>query len=177
MHKPLTKKQIKKLNKQTTEKYSPDLDFIILLQDVTDPINVGSFFRIADAFGISKIILTNNAPTPPDPNISLTSRGLERSVDWEYFEFTEIALSKLRKEGYSIIAVELSESSVDYSDYDYSEKTCFILGNEASGVYKNILELCDAVVHIPMFGKGPSLNVNVAGAIVISEAISKFKTL
>src|SRR5690606_13400593 len=99
---------------------------------------------------------TNNSPKPPAKRVSMVSRGLERRVEWEYIEKAEIAIENLKSIGYQIIAVELSENSVNYSNFKYGNKVCLILGNEAKGVYKKILEICDGAVHIPMLGKGPS---------------------
>lgn len=171
MHKPLSKTTIKKLNKKLTAKVSTDCEVVFLLQDVTDPINVGSFFRIADGLGINKIYMTGNTPTPPDGGISLTSRGMERRIEFELHENTEDLIKELKKEKFEIIAVELTEDSKIYNEYEYNDKVCLVMGNEASGVYKSTLKLCDAAVAIPMLGKGPSLNVNVAGAIVASHII------
>lgn len=174
MHKPLSKKEIKELNKRTREYIAPDLEIVLLLQDVTDPVNVGSFFRLADAANVSRIVMTNNTPTPPNPRISMTSRGLERRITWQYFEKAEDAIEQIRKDGFDIVAVELTPTSQNYSKIKYKKKTCLILGNEASGVYKKILNLCDLSVHIPMLGKGPSLNVNMAASIVVYEIVSQF---
>ncbi|GAB4286038.1 MAG: RNA methyltransferase [Candidatus Dojkabacteria bacterium] len=173
MHKPLSKKEIKKLNEKALKDIKNNYDIVVLLQDVVDPINVGSIFRTADAFGIKKVVLTNMSPKPPDPAISMTARGLEKKIKWEYFSKAEDAISSLREDGYQIVAVELTEDSVFYGSADFSEKVCLVLGNEASGVYKKILKLCDIAVHIPMLGKGPSLNVNVAGAIVLGEIMRR----
>ncbi len=170
MHKPLSKKQIKDLN----EKFSSQVnrkELVFVLQDVIDPINVGSIFRIADGVG-AKIVLSGQCPIPPHKQISMTSRGLERSVEWEYIEKFEDAISNLREDGFSIIGLELSDTSKLYSEYKYSEKVALILGSEAHGIYKKNLDLCDDIVCIPMLGKGPSLNVNVAAAIVGYKIIS-----
>ncbi len=189
MHKPLSKSQIKKLNKSLLPKVSENFDLIFLLQDVDDPVNVGSLFRIADGCGAS-LILYGKTPKPPSSGISMLARGLDRSVNWEYasparpksnnvdlpeaggdFEFK---ISDLKNKGFDIIAVELTEDAVNYKDYKFKEKTCLILGNEAIGVYKKTLELCDAKVFVPMLGKGPSLNVGVAAGIVGYEVLGRF---
>lgn len=171
MHKPLSKSKIKSLNKELAKKVSNETEIVILLQDVEDAINIGSIFRTADAAGVNQIILTGSTQAPPDSKIGMLSRGMERSVPWEYFKNTEEAIEILKQKDFQIIAVELTEQSQLYSKFEYQSKVCLVLGNEASGVYKKVLKLCDAHVAIPMLGKGPSLNVNVATAIAVYEVL------
>jgi len=170
MHKPLSKKEIKDLNEKFASQVS-NKEIVLVLQDVIDPINVGSLFRIADGLG-ARLILTGQTPIPPHKNISMTSRGLERSVDWSYIETFEAAASSLKNDGFKIIGLELAETSKLYSTYKYPNKVALVLGSEAHGIYKKNLDLCDHIVCIPMLGKGPSLNVNVAAAIVGYQIIS-----
>ncbi|MDQ6986163.1 MAG: TrmH family RNA methyltransferase [Candidatus Dojkabacteria bacterium] len=172
MHKPLKKSQIKKLLKRDSEKIA-EHELVFILQDVVDPINVGSIFRTADGFNI-KVILTGKTPVPPDNGISMTSRGLERSVSWEYIESISDAIGSLRNRGFEIIALELTEDSEFITEHQFSAKTAIVLGNEAIGVYKKTLDIVDSAVHIPMVGKGPSLNVNVAASIAAFEIFSRF---
>lgn len=171
MHKPLTKKQIKDFNRKLSSGIK-NKDLIFILQDVIDPINVGSLFRLADALN-AKLYLTGQTPVPPDKKISMTARGLDRSVKWEYFDTFEGAVNKLRSDKFEIIGLELSENSSLYSEYAYRDKTAVVLGSEAHGIYKKNLDLLDAIVSIPMLGKGPSLNVNVAAAIIGYELIRR----
>lgn len=173
-HKPLSKKQIKILNKAVAEKVDDALELVFILQSVEDPINVGSFFRTADAFGVKKVYLTGSTPTPPQNAISMTSRGMERKVNWEYLKKVEDSIKEVRKTKFEIIALELTSDSKIYSNYKFSNRVCLVFGNEASGVFKKTLSLCDASVCIPMLGKGPSLNVHVAGAIAAAEVVSQF---
>lgn len=172
MSKLLSKTQVKHLN----EEYSANLkvpEIVLLLQDVTDAINVGSLFRTADAAGVSKLILCGQTPIPPDAQINTTSRGLERRVEWEHQPDATQTIADLKAEGYQIVGIEIDTESKHYFSVDYSDKVCLILGNEAQGIYKKNLPLCDNIVYIPMFGKGQSLNVNVSGAIVAYHIISK----
>lgn len=167
MHKHRTKR----INKQLNSQLESDKDLVFLLQDVDDEINVGAMFRIADGCN-AELILCGKTPTPPNNAISMTARGLERGVPWSYLESTETAIEKLRQLGFEIIAVELSPDAVLYSEYEFTDKVCLVLGNEAKGVYKKTIEKCDASIFMPMLGKGPSLNVHVAAAIAGYAAIA-----
>ncbi len=176
MSKPLTNTKIKALNKEFSKNIPQDLELIFILQDVEDPYNVGSIFRTADACGAG-IILTGNTPTPgKTPEISKNSMGMERKVDWQYYENIEEVIGSLKQNGFDIVGIEVTEDAVSYDEYAYKRRTALVLGNEAIGIYKKNLGLCNKIVYIPMLGKGPSLNVNIAGAIVGYEIISKNKS-
>jgi tRNA G18 (ribose-2'-O)-methylase SpoU len=170
MHKPLSKTEIKKLNHTFSEGISSDLSLVFLLQDVDDPINLGAIFRLADASG-ADIIITGKSAKTSDPKVAMTSRGLERSVQHSYYEKIEDAVVKLKTAGYEIIGVEVDKISVVYHQNKYSNKTCLVLGNEADGLYKKTLALCDNIVAVPMLGKGLSLNVQTAAAVVAYEVL------
>jgi tRNA G18 (ribose-2'-O)-methylase SpoU len=76
-------------------------------------------------------------------------------------------LEKLKKDGVKIIAVEQSQLSVDYKTVKVEEKTAFVFGSEVGGLPNDILEMCDIVAEIPMFGKKESLNVSVSAGIAL----------
>lgn len=154
---------------QTTTPAKRELAF--LLQDWTDPYNVGGLFRVADACGAKKVVLTGRTPAPPEPQISVTSLGNHRRVIWEHWSRYDAAIARMKEEGWTLVAVEVAEGAIPYRDFEYPGKVCLVLGNEAKGVYPNTLKACDAAVMIPMAGKGRSLNVHVAAAIVAFHAI------
>jgi 23S rRNA (guanosine2251-2'-O)-methyltransferase len=168
----LTKTQTKRLNSSLSSQLKVNKSLIFLLQDVDDEINVGAMFRIADGCGAS-LVLTGTTPTPPGNALSMLARGLDRSVAWDYALDLAATVDTLRQDGFQIVGVEVAEGAQLYSDFSFGEKVCLILGSEGRGIYKKNLELCDAVVFIPMLGKGPSLNVHVAGAIVGYAALAK----
>lgn len=147
------------------------MQLAFLLQDWEDPYNVGGMFRVADACGAHELILSGKTPTPPHPQIHVTSLGHHRRVSWRQIERYNDACAQLRAEGYSLVAVEIAESAVHYREFEYPEKTCLVLGNEVHGVYSSVMRQMDAAVVIPMAGKGRSLNVHVAAAVVAFEAL------
>ena len=77
-----------------------------------------------------------------------------------------MAIDRLRSNGYSIVAIELTESAVPYHQFDYPEKVCLVVGHEDHGVTTSTLAACDSTVFLPMYGKGLSLNVHMALGIV-----------
>lgn len=133
-------------------------------------------FRVADAVGASQLILTGKTPTPDDhPQVAVTSMGAHRRVPWSKIVSHEEACQKAKDHGFSLVAVEVADGAQHYMDHEYPEKLCLILGNEGAGVYGTVMKHCDSAVFIPMSGKGRSINVHVAGAIVAFEAMLRMK--
>jgi tRNA (guanosine-2'-O-)-methyltransferase len=161
----------RQLQKRLREERPPAIELAFLLQDWTDAYNVGGMFRVADACGAAEMILAGRTPVPPDPQISVTSLGNHRRVKWRQIERYEEAAKTLREEGYTLVAVEIAEGAVDYMEFEFPARTCLVLGNEQSGVYGKVLQQCSAAVLIPMAGKGRSLNVHVAAAVVAFQAL------
>ena len=142
---------------------------IILLDSIRSMQNVGAIFRNCDGAWFDKMILTGYSPTPPRNDISKTALWAETWIDWEYFKDPIDILKELKKEWYKIYSVELDDRSIDYKELfnKNEEKVCLIMGNEIKWVSKEILDLSDEIVIIPMRGKKESLNVSVAAWIVM----------
>lgn len=166
-----SKTGVRQLNKEMAALRRPDIELAFFLQDWTDPYNVGGMFRVADACGATEMILTGRTPVPPDPQLHVTSLGHHRRVPWRHVERYEDAAEQLKAEGWSLVAVELAEGAVPYREYEFPARTCLVLGNEVNGVYGKVLNKCDGAVVIPMAGKGRSMNVHVAAAVVAFEAL------
>lgn len=88
-------------------------------------------------------------------------------LPWRYEADPLLAIDGLRAGGYTIVAVELTDDAVPYHQYTYPAKTCLVVGHEDHGVTKTTLAACDAAIFLPMYGKGLSLNVHVALAVVL----------
>ena len=168
---PLRKVEIRRLFEKAATDYPPQCEIAFLLQNMNDPRNVGSLFRIADAVGAQEIIFTGKTPTPPDDEIDRTSRGHDRRVPWRRIPRIDEATKTLKEEGYHLIALETTRGTRCYLEYEYSERNCLVLGNETKGILPATLQECDGAVFVPMYGKGPSMNVHVAAALVAYHAL------
>ncbi|MBV6457934.1 MAG: tRNA (guanosine(18)-2'-O)-methyltransferase [Fimbriimonadaceae bacterium] len=164
-----SKTGVRKLHKADRERY-PDLELVFFLQDWEDAYNVGSMFRLADSVGARELVVTGRTPLPPDPMIGVTSLGHHRRIPVRQFAGHEEAAQALKEEGYALVAIEIAEGAVSVESFDYPRKLCLVLGNEAGGVYGSVMKHCDAAVQVPMFGKGRSMNVVVAAAVVAYRA-------
>lgn len=140
---------------------------IFLAHNVRSLWNVGSFFRTSDAFGIEKIYLTGYTGHPPRKEIAKVALGADDTVPWEHAEDPLPVLTQLKKEGFSIIALELTPSAKNLESYEPPDKLCLVVGHELSGVPEEILSIADDVIKIPMHGQKESLNVAVAAGIAL----------
>ena len=140
---------------------------ILLAHNIRSLWNVGSLFRTSDAFGVEKIFLTGYTATPPRREISKTALGAEEYVPWEFEQDSVKVIKTLKKKGFTIVALEQAKKAVVLSEYEPPSKVCLIVGHEVLGIPKELLKLCDAIVHIPMHGKKESLNVAVAAGIAL----------
>jgi tRNA (guanosine-2'-O-)-methyltransferase len=165
-----SKTGIRKVFKEFKDQRNP-IELVVLLQDWDDAYNVGGMFRVADACGVQELILTGKTPQIGEsPQLAVTSMGAHRRVHSRYVSRPLDACMELKGEGFSLVAVEVAEGAQHYMEFEYPSKCCLVLGNEGAGVYGSVMKLCDAAVFIPMAGKGRSLNVHVAAAIVAFEA-------
>jgi len=148
---------------------------VVVLDHIRSSNNVGSVFRTSDALLVRKICLCGITATPPDKEIHKTALGAEDSVDWEHFQTTEEAVEILRKEGYTIIAIEQVEGSIPLQEYIPAPdaKLALIFGNEVKGVQQQIVNLCDQTIEIPQYGTKHSFNISVSAGIVLWDLFNK----
>jgi len=153
---------------------------ILILDNIRSVANVGSIFRTAECFGVSKIILVGTTPAPVDrfgrkrKDLAKVALGAEEFVRWEHTVNPKSQTLNLKSKGYKIIALEqhFKSKKLEVISYELKAK-CFVLivGNEIDGISKETLELADEIVEIPMKGKKESLNVAVATGIALFELL------
>ncbi len=153
------------------------LPVCLLADNLQDPLNVGSLFRLADAFAIKRMYLTGTSPTPPDRKIRKTSRSTEQSVDFISDSSPISIIEQLKKQRYWIISLELSQQSIDIKKLvvPSDRPLCLIVGAENTGVSETLLSASDICVHIPMRGDNSSMNVANATAIALYELSRQLK--
>lgn len=169
----MRKLKITELNRLTNEEFQEKekLPLIVVLDNVRSLFNVGSVFRTSDAFLVEEIFLCGITSTPPHTEIHKTALGAENTVKWRYFQKTEDAVSYLKNENWSVVAIEQVEGSTMLSDFDFNanKKLAFVFGNEVKGVQQSVVNLCENCIEIPQFGTKHSLNISVTAGIVIWE--------
>ena len=149
----------------------------IIADNISTHLNIGSVFRIADTFGATEVVLCGKTPAPPHKLISRTARGAERHVPFRYFDKTNIAIQSLKTEGYRILALEITNTSVDVRHYAFMshEKIAFVVGSEEKGIAQEVLSQADDCLHIASVGYCLSMNVATALAVAMYEAASQMR--
>jgi len=149
----------------------------VVLDNIRSCNNIGSVFRTSDALLIEKVILCGITATPPNTEIHKTALDAEKSVPWEYFEETEVAVSKLKENGYRVFAVEQVVDSVMLPDFnpDKGGKLALVFGNEVKGVQQSVVNICDGAIEIPQYGIKHSFNISVSAGIVLWDLTNKLR--
>lgn len=151
----------------------------LILHNIRSLHNVGSIFRTADAAGVNKIYLTGYTPSPFDKlgkleqNFAKAALGAEKSVEHERLKSISSLITKLKKGGAQIVAIEQHKRSTIYSKFKPKFPVALILGNEVTGVEKSVLNKCDEIIEIPMRGQKESLNVSVAAGVILFSLIKR----
>ncbi len=167
----MEKKTIFDLGRDTVEQYRArrKLSIIVILDNVRSLNNIGAIFRTSDAFLAEKIMLCGITATPPSPEIHKTALGAEMSVEWQYFSDTIECVKYLKKEGYTICALEQVKGSIELQQYkpQVEGKYAIIAGHEVHGVDAKVVDACDVCLEIPQYGTKHSLNVSVSTGIAL----------
>lgn len=141
----------------------------LVCDNISNAPNIGSLFRIADAFGIENIIFCGDN-IPIGRRMTKTSRSTEKYVNYQIEENISNVVEDL-KVSHHLIALEITENSEELTTYHLKtdKPIALILGDEVFGVSEHILNKCDDIVHINMFGNNSSMNVVQATAITLYE--------
>ncbi len=152
---------------------------VLVVDNVRSSENVGSFFRTADAAGVDHIFLVGITPNPldkfgrPDGKIAKTALGAEKDIAHTSVKTINPLIKKLKKDGYTVVALELDKNAIDYRELlvqkDLSENLALIVGNEVTGIKPGVLKNADYIVEIPMRGNKESLNVSVSTGVMLYE--------
>lgn len=151
----------------------------LILVDIRSHYNVGALFRTADGAGVDKIFLAGITPAPIDrfgrkvDEIAKTALGAEEVIPWSgaKMEDLEGLLQSLKAEGFVVVAVEQDKRAISLKDWVEPESVVYVLGSETEGLAPTVLDLCDTILEIPMLGQKESLNVSVAGSIVLYHGV------
>jgi tRNA (guanosine-2'-O-)-methyltransferase len=147
-------------------------DLTVVLENIHDPHNISACIRSCDAVGISTIHVINTiAPKPYRRLGKKTSAGSVKWVKTRKWKSVKECYDLLHSQGYKIYTTALGEKSQDLYELDLTQKTAMVFGNEHDGISDEALELSDANYVIPQMGMISSLNISVACAVSLFEAM------
>lgn len=136
--------------------------------------NIGSIFRLCDAFGVEKIIFTGENFILSERKINKTSRNTHKTVPFEILLDRNEVISYLAKHNSEIIALEITEKSKEITNLEIINKPIVLLiGSEIYGISNSLLQLANQTTHISMYGKNSSMNVTHALAICLQNITTK----
>jgi rRNA methylases len=148
----------------------------VVCDNIRSIFNVGAIFRASDGAFIKKLYLTGYTPHPPRKEIEKVALGATLSVPWEYRKDSVELVKELKNEGINICVLEITdEGNLFWNLKKQDFPLCLVIGNEITGVAKEIIDLADISIEIPMLGMKQSLNVSVAYGIAVYEMLKKVR--
>jgi len=144
--------------------------FFLALDGVEDPHNLGALLRSADGAGVDGVILPERRSAPLSGVTAKSSAGASEHVRIAQVVNLTRALETLKKHNVWIVGLD-ERGTPDYTDFDFRQDCCLVLGSEGAGLHELVKRTCDHLLRIPMAGSVSSLNVSVAGAVVMYESM------
>lgn len=144
---------------------------MVFCDGVRSPANIGSIFRICEAFGVQELIFGSTTIDFDSARLKRTARDTQLKVPYSISEDMTETIKEFRRSGYQIVALEITSSSVAIGNFDGSNcsKVGLIIGSERHGISEAQLEMADVTVHIELFGRNSSINVAHALGIALYE--------
>lgn len=158
------------LNHYNTNFTEQNFPITLVCENVTNAPNIGSLFRIADAFGVKEIIFCGKQ-IPLGRKITKTSRATEKVVRFKVSNSASEVVKQVKNEGCCIISLEITSNSSPIHTFQFTKEKpiALIVGDENFGVSEDLLNLSDDIIHINMFGQNSSMNVAQATNIALYE--------
>lgn len=143
--------------------------YLLILDNLQDPGNMGTIFRTAEAAGVTGIVMSRECVDIYNPKVIRATMGSIYRMPFMYTDDLKATIHQIKEAGIRIYAAHL-DGRQSYDQEDYQKKTAFMLGNEGNGLRQEIADLADLLIKIPMQGKVESLNAAIAGAVLMFEA-------
>ncbi|PAV30432.1 RNA methyltransferase [Virgibacillus profundi] len=140
-------------------------NYLLLIDSIQDPGNLGTIIRTADAAGFDGIVLGSDTVDMYNEKVIRATQGSIFHIPTFQADLKEEIID-LKNNGYNVWATALNNAKV-YTDLEVSKKVAIIVGNEGAGVREELMDLADTLVNIPIYGKAESLNVSVATGILM----------
>lgn len=150
--------------------------FYLALDGVEDPHNLGALLRTADGAGVDGVVLPERRTAPVSATVAKTSAGASEHVRIARVTNLVRALEQMKEANVWVVGLD-ERGKPDYSDFDFRTDCVLVLGREGAGLHDLVKRTCDHLLRIPMAGQVSSLNVSVAGAVVMYEAMRQRRTL
>lgn len=159
------------LNHQQTKNKPHDLTISILCDDIRNPENIGMIFRVAEAFGVEYIYLTDDSSDTSNIKVKKTSRSTIDHLQIKVIDDKIQLIKKLKAEHFKCVGIEITDASKPLQSYkgDSEAKILLVVGSERNGINVEVLNQLDECYHIDMFGENSSINVVNALSIALYQ--------
>jgi 23S rRNA (guanosine2251-2'-O)-methyltransferase len=144
--------------------------FFLALDGIEDPHNLGALLRCADGAGIDGVLLPERRAAPLTAVACKASAGASEHIRIAQVVNITRSLETMKRHNIWIVGLE-ERGATEYTAFDFRQDICLVLGREGSGLHDLVKRTCDHLLRIPMAGSVSSLNVSVAGAVVMYEAM------
>jgi 23S rRNA (guanosine2251-2'-O)-methyltransferase len=144
--------------------------FFLALDGVEDPHNLGALLRTADGAGVDGVIIPERRSAPVSAVVAKTSAGASEHVRIARVTNLVRSLEQMKQANVWVLGLD-ERGSPDYTDFDFRTDCVLVVGREGAGLHDLVKKTCDHLLRIPMAGMVASLNVSVAGAVVMYEAM------
>lgn len=161
---------VKHDEQKTCTHISKDINFGLIIDNIQDPGNLGTIIRTADAAGFRQVLLTKGTVDPYNAKVLRAAMGSHFHLKLSYIENEEHLIQQLKDNKITLAVAHVQEAQSIYRT-NASPPVMLVLGNEAHGPNKLWLQAADLLVKIPLLGKAESLNVAIAGAVIMYEFI------
>ncbi len=152
---------------------APRHPLVLILDGLSNPNNVGSIFRLADAARVQHVFLFGMEDVMRNKKFLKAARTTHRYVPWSYLlELSEIESLKTT---YQLVGLEVTDNSTSFREFQPSRPVALVIGNEKRGVRQALLDLTEACIHLPMYGLNTSMNVAMATGIAVYDLMDKLK--
>ena len=146
-------------------------DIIVALDGLQDPGNLGTILRTLDSANLSQVVVSKDTVDAYNPTVVRSTMGAIFRVNIVEAENLKETLKEMKRHKYKVMCTDLTASKNIY-EIDYT-KTILVIGNESNGISKELLDMADEKIIIPMLGKTESLNASVATSIIVYEYVRR----
>ncbi len=143
---------------------------VLVVENVHDSHNLGAILRSCDAVGVMSVMMVYYIESPPEIG-KTSSSGAAKWLNFERFRSIKSCYEELRREGFQILATKIERNAKQLYAYDLTIPTAIVIGNEHRGISEEAAADADGTLYIPMKGMVESVNVSVASAICLFEAM------
>ncbi|MCH9634715.1 MAG: 23S rRNA (guanosine-2'-O-)-methyltransferase RlmB [Chlamydiae bacterium] len=150
-------------------KNEKETSFVLALDSIYDPQNLGAILRAAECFGVDLVIWSKNRGASLTPVVAKTSSAASEIIPICLVSNLSTAIQEFSKKGYFVAAAHLDAKSESLFEFKYPEKTLLILGSEGEGVRPLLQKQADTLLQVPMYGRIDSLNVSQAAALFLAH--------